>query len=86
MIGHLLGVLGFGIMHPQVRVLIPMKWIRRHDSEFAVLTTAIRLAYRWLPTRLTDTPLARNRREYRRLMTGYQGLGLASFAPNPTQS
>jgi uncharacterized protein (DUF2236 family) len=86
MIGHVLGVLGFGIMHPDVRALVPMKWTRRHDREFAVLTTAIRLAYQWLPTRLTDTPLARNRREYQRLMARYQGVGLASFAPTPAQS
>jgi uncharacterized protein (DUF2236 family) len=81
MIGHVLGVLGFGIMHPGVRTLVPMKWTRRHDREFTLLTTAIRLAYRWLPARLTDTPLARNRRQYRRLMARYQGMGLASFAP-----
>jgi hypothetical protein len=61
-----------------------MKWTRRHDREFAVLTTALRLAYQWLPARLTDTPLARNRREYQRLMARYRGMGLASFAPDST--
>jgi uncharacterized protein (DUF2236 family) len=81
-LGHVLGVLGFGIMHPGVRALVPMKWTRLHDREFAVLTTAIRLAHDWLPTRLTDTPLARNRREYQRLMARYQGIGLSSFAPD----
>jgi uncharacterized protein (DUF2236 family) len=84
-IGHVLAVLGFGIMHPDVRALVPMKWTGRHDREFAVLTTAIRLAYQWLPTRLTDTPLARNRREYQRLIQKYRGIGLTSFAPDPTR-
>lgn len=84
MIGHVLGVLGFGIMHPDVRALVPTTWTRRHDLEFAVMTTAIRIAYRWLPTRFTDTPLARNRREYQRLMEKYRGTGLTSFAPDHT--
>jgi uncharacterized protein (DUF2236 family) len=82
MIGHVFGVLGFGIMRPDVRALVPMKWTRRHDHEFAALTTVIRLAYQWMPTRLTDTPLARNRRQYQRLIARYQGIGLASFAPD----
>jgi len=82
MVGHILVVLGVGIMHPGVRAKVPMKWTRRHDREFAVLTTAIRLAYHWLPTRLTDTPLARNGREYQRLMERYRGIGLTTFAPN----
>lgn len=82
MVGHILGVLGFGIMHPGVRAKVPVKWTRRHDREFAVLTTAIRLAYHWLPTRFTDTPLARNRREHERLMEKYRGIALTSFAPD----
>lgn len=81
MIGHVLGVLGFGIMRPEVRALVPMKWTRRHDREFAILTTTVRLAYGWLPTRFTDTPLARNRREYQRLIEKYRGIELTSFAP-----
>ncbi len=82
MIGHVLGVLGFGIMRPSVRTLVPVTWTRRHDREFAVLTTAIRLAYQWLPNRITDSPLARNRREYQRLMQKYRGIGLVSFVPD----
>jgi uncharacterized protein (DUF2236 family) len=81
MVGHILVVLGFGIMHADVRALMPMTWTRRHDVEFAALATGIRLAYRWLPARITDTPLARNRREYQRLMKKYRGIGLTSFAP-----
>jgi uncharacterized protein (DUF2236 family) len=81
-VGHVLGVLGFGIMHPKVRSRVPMTWTRAHDLEFAAMTTAIRLAYRWLPTRFTDTPLGRNRREYQRLIKKYQGIGLTSFAPD----
>jgi len=81
--GHVIAVIGFGTMHPGVRELVPMSWSRRHDVEFAVLSRAIALAYRWLPARLTDTPLARNRREYARLVAKYQGVGLTSFAPDP---
>ncbi len=79
--GHIVSVLGFGVMRPQVRNQIPMSWGRRHDIEFAVLARTIQLAYRWLPARMTDTPLARNRREYARLVAKYRGVGLTSFAP-----
>jgi uncharacterized protein (DUF2236 family) len=83
MAGHVIAVIGFGTMHPGVRELVPMSWSRRHDVEFAVLSRAIALAYRSLPARLTDTPLARNRRQYERLVAKYQGVGLTSFAPDP---
>lgn len=80
--GHAIAVLGFGAMHPGVRDIVPMPWARRHDIEFAILGRGISLAYRWLPTRLTDTPLTRNRKAYARLMTKYRGIGLTSFAPD----
>jgi uncharacterized protein (DUF2236 family) len=80
-VGEILAVLGFGAMHPGARAVVPMTWTRRHDVEFTALTFLVRQAYRWLPTRITDTPLARNRREYQRLMANYKGIGLASFAP-----
>ena len=51
--GHLVAVLGFGIMHPKVRAMLPIPWTRRHDIEFAVATRLLRLAYRWLPARLS---------------------------------
>jgi uncharacterized protein (DUF2236 family) len=78
--------LGFGIMHPRVRSLVPMRWTRRHALEFAVLTRLLRIAYRWLPHRLTDTPLARNGCEYERIVAHYKGSGLTSFAPGATQT
>jgi uncharacterized protein (DUF2236 family) len=81
-VGHFLAVLGFGIMRPEARALVPMTWTRRHDVEFAFATAALRIAYRGLPARLTDTPLARNRRQYERIMNKYKGIGLASFAPD----
>ena len=81
-VGEILTVLGFGPMHPGVRAIVPMTWRRRHDLEYTVLTSLVRQAYRWLPARFTDTPLARNRREYERLMTKYKGIGLTSFAPD----
>ena len=84
--GHVVAVLGFGIMHPRVREIVPMAWTRRHDFEFTVFTRVLRLAYRWLPSRFTDTPLARNRREYERIIARYKGIGLASFVPGVTQT
>ncbi|RDI68597.1 oxygenase MpaB family protein [Nocardia pseudobrasiliensis] len=78
--GHVGAILGYGIMQPAARQHLPMRWTRRHDLEFAALATILRLAYRVLPTRLTDTPLARNRRQYNRLISGYRGIGLESFA------
>ena len=80
-IGHVLAVLGFGIMHPGARAIVPMPWTRRQDIEFETLTRLLRLAYRWLPRRLTDTPLARNRRQYKKIVKRYQAIGLTSFAP-----
>lgn len=80
--GHVAEILGYGIMRPGVRALLPMRWTRRHDLEFAIFTTLIRFAYRHLPTWFTDTPLARNRRQYKRLITSYRGIGLISFAPD----
>jgi hypothetical protein len=59
-----------------------MTWTRRHEFEFAIATAALRIAYRRLPARLTDTPLARNRRQYQRIMSKYKGIGLASFVPD----
>jgi uncharacterized protein (DUF2236 family) len=84
--GHVLAVLGFGIMHPGVRAIVPMRWTCRHDAEFAALTVLLRLAYRVLPRRFTDTPLTRNRREYDRIMERYKGIGLTSFAPGHTDA
>jgi uncharacterized protein (DUF2236 family) len=81
-VGEILAVLGFGAMHPGVRAIVPMAWTRRHDLEFTALTFLVRQAYRWLPARITDTPLVRNRREYERLMAKYKGIGLTSFAAN----
>ncbi len=84
--GHTVAVLGFGIMHPRVRALVPMTWTRRHDIEFRALTRLLRLAYRWLPSRITDTPLARNRRQYERIIARYKTVGLTSFAAGATQT
>jgi uncharacterized protein (DUF2236 family) len=84
--GHMVAVLGFGVMHPRVRALVPMTWTRRHDIEFTMLTRLLRLAYRWLPSRITETPLARNKREYERIIARYKGVGLTSFAAGATQA
>jgi uncharacterized protein (DUF2236 family) len=80
LIGHVAAVLGFGIMEPAVREQLPYRWTRRHDLEFAALAIVARTSYRVLPQRLTDTPLARNRRQYQRLVKRYKDIGLTSFA------
>jgi uncharacterized protein (DUF2236 family) len=85
-IGHLVTVLGFGIMHPKVRAIIPVPWTRRHEIEFAIATRLLRVAYRRLPTRLLHTPLARNKWEYDRLVAHYKGLGLTSFTPGAVET
>ena len=84
--GHVAAVLGFGIMHPRVRAILPMRWTRRHELEFAVLTGLLQIAYRWLPRGLTDTPLARPKGDYARVVNHYKGIGLTSFAPGATET
>jgi uncharacterized protein (DUF2236 family) len=84
--GHIAAVLGFGIMHPCVRAILPMRWTRRHELEFAVLTRLVQIAYRLLPRGLTDTPLARPKRDYARVVNRYKGISLTSFAPGATQT
>ncbi|MFD7846694.1 oxygenase MpaB family protein [Nocardia sp. NPDC059764] len=81
-IGHVAGVLGCGIMHPGVRALMPMTWSRRHELEFQILSTILRFGYQWLPSALTEVPMARNRRQYQRLVSKYRRIGLQSFAPD----
>ncbi|WP_278262401.1 oxygenase MpaB family protein [Nocardia sp. AG03] len=81
--GHVAMILGCGIMHPGVRAKMPIHWGRRQDREFRALTAALRVAYRRLPAAVTDSPMARNRREYERLVGGYREVGLTSFAPEP---
>ena len=84
--GHVAAILGFGIMHPPVRAILPMRWARRHELEFAVLTRLLQIAYRWLPRGLTDTPLARPNCAYARVVNHYKGIGLTSFAPGATET
>ena len=84
--GHLAAVLGFGIMHPRVRAILPMRWTRRHELEFAVLTRLVQIAYCWFPHRLTDTPLAGRTCDYARIVNHYKGIGLTSFIPGATET
>ncbi|MFE3542627.1 oxygenase MpaB family protein [Nocardia sp. NPDC059177] len=81
--GHIAMILGCGIMHPEVRALMPITWGRRQEREFRVLTTALRVAYQRLPAAVTDSPMARNRRKYERLVGGYRDVGLTAFTPDP---
>lgn len=81
--GHLAMILGCGIMHPDVRAKMPITWTPRHERQFRALTTVLRVAYQRLPATLTDSPMARNRRKYERLVGKYREVGLTSFAPDP---
>lgn len=81
-LGHLLMVLGCGIMHPDVRARMPYPWTRRHEREFQAITKALRIAFDRLPASVTDSPMARNRRKYQKLVTKYRDVGLTSFAPD----
>ena len=83
---HVITVLGCGGMHPGVRELMPFTWTDRHDLEYRAMTKGLQLAYRWLPTAVTDTPLARNRRRYAKLIAKSRGRGLISFAPGNTDT
>lgn len=78
--GHVVGILGYGIMHPQVRELASIRWTRRHDIEFTVLTKIVQTAHRRLPNRLTYSPLSYNRWKHDQLTSKYRSLGLRSFA------
>ncbi|MGW6422572.1 oxygenase MpaB family protein [Nocardia sp. NPDC055053] len=82
-LSHVVMVLGCGIMHPDVRARMPITWTRRHDREFAAITAVLRVAFDRLPASVTDSPMARNRRKYRKLVTQYREVGLTSFAPDP---
>jgi len=84
--GHVAAVLGFGIMHPGVRAILPLRWTRRHDVEFAVLSRLVRIAYRWLPRRISYMPLAAPKCEYARIINDYKAIGLTSFVPGATET
>ncbi|WP_194818946.1 hypothetical protein [Nocardia sp. XZ_19_385] len=70
--GHLAAVLGFGIMHPEVRAIVPMTWTAYHQVGARASILLLRWIFRVMPTAATDTPLARNRRQYRHLIGRYR--------------
>ncbi|MFI6998202.1 oxygenase MpaB family protein [Nocardia sp. NPDC050175] len=82
-IGHIVFICSFGIMHPDVRKMAPVEWTRLNRFEFQVAATLLPLAYRYLPKRLQYSPLAYNRWRYEQLVARYQAMGLDSFAPPP---
>ncbi|KUI13174.1 hypothetical protein AU192_23670 [Mycobacterium lehmannii] len=80
-VGRIVKICSFGIMHPGVRELTGFRWEDRHDREFEVYTRVLQLAWRVLPEKLTLIPLARNRLEYEKLVRFHRSVGLDSFAP-----
>lgn len=76
-------ILGFGIMHPDARRLLPYKWTRARQARFVAYTGALRLLYRILPDAMVLNPLARAEgKRATRLIEKYQAMGLSSFAPD----
>lgn len=79
--GRVLLVCGLGITHPDLRRTQGVRWGRTQQAQFAAILTAIRVANKLLPRRLTMTPLAHNRWRYERLVAKYRAMELESFAP-----
>jgi uncharacterized protein (DUF2236 family) len=86
-LGHVLLVLGTGVLHPQAREAMQLRWGWAEQTHFKLLSRGVGIACRHLPKRVTLSPLAYNRYQYERLISQYQAVGLQSFAPNvsPTQ-
>jgi uncharacterized protein (DUF2236 family) len=80
--GRVLTTMGFGIMHPQVRLLAGIEWGRREQLVFRILSRVLRVGYVRLPERLVLTPLAYHRRKAEELVRRYRDLGLSSFTPD----
>jgi uncharacterized protein (DUF2236 family) len=80
-VGHVVAVLSFGILHPGVRELTGFRWRPHHEREFAVYARMLQIAWRVLPDKLLLIPLARNRIQYERLVKVHRSVGLDSFAP-----
>ncbi|GAB10692.1 hypothetical protein GOARA_061_01320 [Gordonia araii NBRC 100433] len=81
--GHVTGILGYGTMRPSAREVLPMRWTRRHDVEYAAFNAVLRVAFRLLPSVVTETPLVRARKKYDRLADSYRSIGLTSFRLDP---
>ncbi len=80
-VGRVVKICSFGIMHPGVRELTGFRWQDRHEREFELYTRVLQLAWRVLPEKVTLIPLARNRLEYEKLVRFHRSVALDSFAP-----
>jgi len=81
-LGRVLLVLGTGVLHPEARGAMQMQWGLAEQAQFALLSRAVGITYRYLPKRATLSPLAYNRRRYEQLINQYRAAGLESFAPD----
>jgi hypothetical protein len=66
--------------HPKMRELLGVRWILARRIEYAVYLTALQVAWRRLPRRLTLKPLAYNRFRYEKIRRAYLDAQLESFA------
>lgn len=80
-VGRVVKICSFGIMHPGVRELTGFRWQERHEREFEMYTRVLQLAWRVLPEKVTLIPLARNRLEYEKLVRFHRSVALDSFGP-----
>lgn len=80
-VGRVVKICSFAIMHDDVRALTGFSWRPRHDLEFIGYSALLQLAWRTLPDRLLLVPLAHNRFEYEKLTRLYRSVALDSFAP-----
>ncbi|MGW0251127.1 oxygenase MpaB family protein [Nocardia goodfellowii] len=71
-IGQLAALPGIAIMHPGARALVPMTWGPYRHTTAVLFIRLLRLLFRVVPRAITDSPLARNRRRYRALISRYR--------------
>ena len=97
-VGHVIKICSFGIMHPEVLKATRFVWKPRHSLQFRLFTKVIQTAWRRLPDPIVLEPIAYNRlrherltdpgeraasqRRYERLVAFYGSLQLDSFAPD----
>jgi uncharacterized protein (DUF2236 family) len=81
-VGHVVAVCSFGIMHPKARELTGFNWKALHDIEFHAIASIIATYHARAPRRLTLTPLAYHRWRAQTLADRYRRARRPYFAPD----
>lgn len=68
-----------GVMEPEVREILGVRWTRLDQLKLEATWTAIRAAYRALPERITYTPLAYHARRHHECIQRMRARELKSF-------